>query len=239
MLFNLWEQKNIQKSKHDKTFNTEAMLPISEIKNNVIINKDWWLRAVLKVGWLNLDLKNFEEQEIILQQYKRFLNGLSFPIQLLIRSTYLDLSNYLSYMNKKVKKIDHKALKEQWDAYVKFLENIDLQQWLIFIKEFYIIVPYYMSEQDNKEIKKPRRSKIMAILNAKDSVESIITRYRSFVKWWTQLQTRSNLIIEGLGQINIPVERLTTTQIINLLFRFYNPTLHSAQADVPEDTVIL
>jgi len=235
MVFKIWEQKNIQKSRHDKAFDTENMLPISEIKWDTIINKDGWLRAVLKVSGLNLDLKNFEEQEVILQQYKRFLNGLSFPVQLLIRSTYLDLSNYLSYMNRKVNKIENKALKQQWEGYIKFLQWIDLQQWLIYVKEFYIVIPYYLSEQDNKELKKPWRSKIMSVLNSKDSVENIVSRYRSFIKWGSQLQTRCSLIIEWLSWINIPVERLNTTQIISLLFRFYNPTLHSSQAEPDDD----
>jgi hypothetical protein len=50
------------------------MLPISEIKNDTIILKDGGIRAILKVDGVNLDLKNFEEQEILLEQYKRFLN---------------------------------------------------------------------------------------------------------------------------------------------------------------------
>jgi hypothetical protein len=40
MLFNLGEQKKIQNQKTDKNFNTEAMLPISEIKSDTIILKD-------------------------------------------------------------------------------------------------------------------------------------------------------------------------------------------------------
>ena len=106
MLFNLGEQKKIQNQKTDKNFNTEAMLPISEIKNDTIILKDGGLRAILKVTGLNLDLKNYDEQQVILEQYKRFLNGLGFPIQILIRNTYLDLSNYISYVQKNVKRIE-------------------------------------------------------------------------------------------------------------------------------------
>jgi len=210
------------------------MLPISEIKNNTIILKDWWLRAILKVTGLNLDLKNFEEQEIILQQYKRFLNGLNFPIQLLIRNTYLDLSNYLNYTRDNLKQIDNNTLKQQGEEYLKFLGNIDLQQWLIYVKEFYIVVPFYEGEQDKKQINKPRWGKIMSVLNAKDNIENVIARYRDFLKGESQLQTRCNLISEWLNGIGIPTERLTTSQTINLIFRFYNPLIHSSQAELSE-----
>ena len=80
---------------HDKVFNTETMLPISEIKNDTIILKDSGIRAILKVTGLNLDLKNFDEQQIVLEQYKRFLNGLDFPMQILIRNTYLETRSHL------------------------------------------------------------------------------------------------------------------------------------------------
>ncbi|MBO4203709.1 hypothetical protein J5893_02655 [bacterium] len=71
------------------------MLPISEIRDGTIILKDGGLRGILKVEGLNLDLKNADEQAVVLEQYKRFLNGLDFPIQILVRNTYLDLTDYL------------------------------------------------------------------------------------------------------------------------------------------------
>jgi len=108
------EKSKVKKSKSDNLFNTETMLPVSEIKNGIIILKDWWMRSVLKVEWLNLDLKNYEEQQVILEQYKRFLNWLSFPIQILIRNTYLDLTEYLWYLKNNLKEIDNPALKNQW-----------------------------------------------------------------------------------------------------------------------------
>jgi len=230
MLFNLGEQTKIQNQKTDKNFNTEAMLPISEIKNDTVILKDGWLRAILKVTGLNLDLKNYDEQQVILEQYKRFLNGLWFPIQILIRNTYLDLSNYISYVQKNVKRIEQWNLKNQWEQYLEFLDDIDSQQGLIYVKEFYIVVPYYTDEDDTSHINESRWKKLLNVLDSKDSVEKIVSRYRNFVKGNKNLETRINLIADGLGWMGIPVERLGVAKIINLLFRHYNPTSHSSQA---------
>jgi len=230
MLFNLWEKNKIQKSNNDTVFNTENMLAISEIKNDTMILKDGWLRAILKVSWLNLDLRNFDEQQIVIEQYKRFLNWLDFPIQILVRSTYLDLSDYLNYIKVNIDNIENTTLQKQWGQYLKFLQDIDGQQWLIYTKEFYIIVPYYISEDDNKEIKKSRWSKLLNVLNAKDDVEKIVARYRGFIKWKSSLETRCNLIIDGLGSMWVSVEKISTWDIISLLFRQYNPLLHSSEA---------
>jgi hypothetical protein len=57
-----------------------------------------------------------------------------------------------------------------------------MKQGLIYVKEFYVVIPYYENEADSDQVKKPRWSKFMDTLNSKDDVESIISRYRSFVK---------------------------------------------------------
>ncbi len=122
-----FDKSKVKKWKADNLFNTETMLPISEVKNGIVILKDWWMRSIIKVEWLNLDLKNYDEQQVIIEQYKRFLNWLAFPIQILIRNTYLDLTEYLWYLRKNLKEIENPALKKQWNSYVAFLEWIDNQ----------------------------------------------------------------------------------------------------------------
>lgn len=225
-----FDKSKIKKGKTDNTFNTETMLPISEVKNGIIILKDWGLRSVIKVEWLNLDLKNYDEQQVILEQYKRFLNWLSFPIQILIRNTYLDLTDYLSYLKKNLKEIDNPALKKQWDSYVTFLEGIDNQQWLIYVKEFYIIIPYYWDERDAEQVNRSRWDKILNILNAKEDVEVIVERYRTFIKCEQNIQTRENVLIAWLNDLWMSAERLDTAGVVSLLFRMYNPLLDSSQA---------
>lgn len=224
------EKSKVKKNKADNLFNTETMLPISEIKNWIVILKDWWLRSIIKVEWLNLDLKNFDEQQVILEQYKRFLNWLAFPIQILIRNTYLDLTEYLSYLKRNLKWIDNPALKKQWNNYVTFLEGIDNQQWLIYVKEFYIVIPYYWDERDAEQVNRSRWDKFLNILNAKDDVEMIVERYRTFIKYEQNIQTRENVLIAGLNDLWMSAERLDTASVVSLLFRMYNPLLDSSQA---------
>lgn len=230
MQFNFLDKNKIQKPKHENLFNTETMLPISEIRNDTIIMKDGGLRAILKINGVNLDLKNADEQQIVLEQYKKFLNGLEFPMQILVRNTFLDLSNYLGYIRGNIDTIENPVLKGQGEAYYRFLQNIDMQQGLIYNKEFYVIVPYYESEQDKSQIQRSRFGKLLDVLNAKDSIEKIVTRYRQFLKGRNSLETRVNLIIDGLNGMGISAEKIPTSDIISLLFRCYNPLIHSSQA---------
>lgn len=230
MLFNRKEAERIQKGKMESQFNTEKMLPISEIKDGYLILKDGGFRAVLKVNGLNLDLKNFEEIQVILEQYKRFLNSLEFPVQFLVRNTFLDLREYLSYVAKNIEKIDQPAIKQQGESYYRFLEDINMRQGLVFIKEFYLVIPFYESVKDSDAVKKTWWEKFMNALNTKDDVEAIVARYRGFVKGQKQLDTRVALIIDGLNSLGIKAEQLNTREVISLLFSMYNPLLDSTQA---------
>lgn len=230
MFFNTPEHQNIQKGKQEAQFNTETMLPISEIKDGYAILKDGGIRAILRAEGINLDLKNFDEIQTILEQYKRFLNGLEFPLQFLVRNTYLDLREYLNYVQSNITKLDPGALKEQGKQYASFLEDINLRQGLIYIKEFYIVIPYYSGEADTEQVKKARRSRFMDTLNSKDDVETIVSRYRNFLKGQKMLNTRVNLIQEGLGSLGIKTELLNTKELISLLFSMYNPLLDSTQS---------
>ena len=232
MFLNLWDKPKIQKLKHENLFNTETMLPISEIRNDTIIMKDGGLRAILRINGINLDLKNGDEQQIVLEQYKKFLNWLEYPIQILIRNTFLDLSNYLTYIDTNIQDIENPVLKSQGEAYYRFLQNIDMQQGLIYNKEFYVVVPYYEGEQDKGQIQRTRWGKLLDVLNAKDTVEKVVARYRVFLKGRNSLDTRVNLIIDGLNGMGIGAEKIPTSDIISLMFRCYNPLLHSSQAPI-------
>lgn len=225
-----FDKSKVKKTQSDSMFNTETMLPISEIKNGIIILKDGGLRSIIKVEWLNLDLKNYDEQQIVLEQYKRFLNWLSFPIQILVRNTYLDLTEYISYLRKNLKEIENPALQNQGQSYLSFLQWIDDQQWLIFVKEFYIVIPLYQNEKDAEQVNKSWRDKLLNVLNAKDDVEMIVERYRNFIKGEQNIQTRESVLIGGLNDLGIQAERLDTASVISLLFRMYNPLLDSSQA---------
>lgn len=227
------EKEKIQNNKkNDNIFNTETMLNFSEIRWNTIIMKDWWIRWIIKVYWLNLDLRNYEEQLIVIEQYKRFLNWLSFPIQIVVRSTFLDLTDYVELMRKKVSQLDNQVLKNQWDNYVKYMDEINSQRGLIYTQEFYITVSYFPLENDTSIVRSPWRKKFLDALDTNDSPDKIVWRYRDFVKNRKHLDTRCNIIIEWLKWLGISCERIELNDIIPLLFKIYNPLSHKEQSSL-------
>ncbi len=224
------ENKKVKKNKPNNVYNTETMSPISEIRGDTVILKDGGLRSILRVTGLNIDLKNYDEQQQTVEQYKRFLNGLDFPIQILVRNNYLELSDYISYMQSNVNVVAHPSLKSQWEAYINFLTNINSQQGLIFVKEFYIIIPYYALEEDTKNVRKSWIKKFTDALSRQETPEKIVERYRWFLRNDKFLDTRSSVVIEWLRGVGMFAEKLTLSEIIALLFKEYNPDAHKDQA---------
>lgn len=225
------EAKKIKKSKQNENqFNTENLLDISEIRNNVVILKDWWLRSIIKVFWLNLDLRNYDEQQVVIEQYKRFINWLDFSIQILARSTYLDLTDYISFIEEKIDGIENDVLKRQGKEYYNYLEKINSNQWLIYTKEFYVIIPYYHGANDTQEISKPWWKKLMDVLDSKENPEKVVSRYRNFVKNKKHLDVRTNIVEEWLKWIWLFCEKLDINEIVSLLFKVNNPNSHKEQS---------
>lgn len=225
------EKSKIQQWKENNVFNTETMLPISEIKWNTLIMKDGSIRAIVKLTWVNIDLRNYEEQEAIVEQYKKFINWLWFPIQILVRNDYLELSDYINYMRWNIDALDTWLLKEQWEWYIDFLDDINKQQGLLFIKHFYIVIPYYPAEKDEDGIKKPRWQKFLDAMSAVDTPEKVVERYRIFLKNQKYLDTRVAVISDSLKWLWVEAQRLSLTDIISLLFSCYNPDAHKTQAE--------
>ena len=113
----------------------------------------------------------------------------------------------------------------------RFLDKISAQQWLIFVKEFYIIVPYYSSSNDNSMIKNPRRQKLLMVLETQEWADKIVAKYRGFIKQRKFLDVRTSVIMEWLRGIGLTTERIGMSSIVSLLFSSYNPAVHVSQAE--------
>lgn len=226
-----FDKSKFQNNNIPKIANTESLLKFSEIRNDTLIMNDGSLRAVVKATGLNLDLRSPDEQAMAINSYKRFLNGLDFPIQIIVHNTYLDLTDYINYLKDQVKTLSNNTLAEYGKQYYRFLEDINLQEGLIYTKEFYVVIPYATTEKDFAQIRKPRRQKFLDALDASNSAEKIMARYRQFTINNKFLDTRVALIIEGLRSVWVGCEQLTWDDTIKLLFKIYNPNLHKSQAN--------
>lgn len=103
-------------------------------------------RGTLKVDCINFSLLSEPEQDGIIEGFKAFLNGLSFPIQILVRNLPYDLEGYL----RAVESIKG-TMAETAQDHAQFVRQLSLHRSLI-QRQYYIIVPIdYQKINDSTE----------------------------------------------------------------------------------------
>lgn len=92
-------------------------------------------RGFLKVGAINFSLLSEDEQEGVIEGFKGFLNGISYPIQILIRNRPHNLDQYLQSMDSV-----RGTLAPITRDHAKFVRALASRRALV-KREFYVIVP--------------------------------------------------------------------------------------------------
>lgn len=220
--------KNEQSIKKKKSIpNSQAHVPIAEIKNDSVVMKDGTLRAVLMVSSVNFGLLNEEEQQAIISSYVSFLNSLDHPLQICIQSRQLNIRPYMETLQTRREQIENELLKAQISDYISFInETVTLRN--ITSKQFYVVIPY--DPMTNK--KKSFWSRLSDALNP---INLIRLKEETFKKRKGELDARVRLIEAGLSGMNLDVIRLDTQALIELYYSTYNPDIAQNQPLAPVD----
>lgn len=199
--------------KHTKK-STQAYLDIAAIKDGVVVLKNGGLRAVLLASSLNFALKSPQEQEDIVLRYQGFLNSLNFPLQIIMQSRKLDLTDYLVRLRQRSEQETNEQIRAQTSSYVEFMERL-ISVANIMDKRFYVVVSF-----DPVGLKS--RGFFDKLFNPTKQVTLTMTD-KEFADYTVELNERINLIASGLGGFGVKSAQLTTQQLIELFYATYNP----------------
>ena len=179
----------------------QEFMVFNDIKDCVINLGQHQYRAVLKCNSINYSLKTDSEQMIIEATYQRFLNSLPHPISIFIQTKIMDNSkmekSLLEDINKTIKEFP--ILEEYGTQFYSDMRNIYTEIGNNKEKNKYIIVPY----ND-------------AIALTESSEEE---KYEIALK---ELQTRCQIIKDGLQSIGITATILRTKDLIDLIYTTYH-----------------
>jgi len=196
----------------------QRFLPIAEIKQDTVVLKNGGIRAILAVSSMNFSLKSEEEQQAIMLSYQQFLNAITFPVQILIRSTKLNVDAYLADLTKRAAHQKNPLLKEQTVDYARFIERL-IEVSDIMQKRFFVIVP--MDPPGMARLSFFQR--YLGWLNPSDSREKAMARKRQFDEMSALLRDRMNIVQTGLSGVGLASERLATGDLIELFYQVFNP----------------
>lgn len=199
-----------------KSAPTQSFVPIKEVKDGIIVEKDGGMRAILLASSLNFSLKSADEKNAILLQFQDFLNSLDFSVQIVVQSRKLDIRPYLALLEAQEKLQVNSLMKMQTREYIEFVRSFT-ESTNIMTKNFFIVVSYtpaVMTSGKSKGLSSFISSKPKDKAQAKES---------SFEEARSQLEERLSVVEQGLVRTGIRIARLGTDEVIELFYKAFNP----------------
>ena len=199
---------------------TQNSLELSEIRDGLVIMKDGSFRAVVACKSINFDLMSSREREGIEYSYQNFLNSLNHPVQILVRSQRVDIGPYIDKLVELRRNQDNMLLNVLMDDYIGFIDVLS-QEANIMDKSFFIVIPYFPAGDlsNLKDQAKGFFGRVFAKPN--NTVKKIDTA--DYQKAKDEIKNRVDGVTSGLFQMGIQSVQLTTKELGELYYNFYNP----------------
>ncbi len=221
-------QGTVHTRKQPASASTQRFLPIAEIRNDTVLLKNGGLRAVLLVEAVNFNLKSEVEQQGIIAGYGSFLNTITFPLQVIIRSMRTNIDEYINSLQVIGEKQQNELLKSQTNSYIAFIQRL-LDVADIMQKRFYVVVPF-----DHVATKKTLVGQFLDWISPDDSSGKASERIRGFPQASKALTERVELVAAGLNNIGLHCKRLNTRELLSMYYEIYNPKTSQHQK-IPAD----
>ncbi len=204
--------------------NTQDLVAVEQIKDGVVVLKNGSLRQIIMVGGINFSLKSEQEQNLLTRAYQDFLNGLNFPIQIVIHSRKINIERYLGTLEERKAQEISGLLQDQITEYQSFIRQF-VSENAIMEKTFFVVATFYPTNISNL----PGSAKILGFLpflkkkDAAPAPSATATDQVLLKENLTQLSQRVNQVIDGLQAIGLTALALNDEQLVELFYNFYNP----------------
>jgi len=184
---------------------TQTFIEIEDIKDDVLLLKDFSAAIVIEVGAVNFWLLSAEEQTSTIYAYASLINSLSFPTQILILSKKMDISSYLEYLESKMKLKKDELMKQRLGSYKEFIKSI-VKKNSVLEKKFYFVVPFSPLE--------------MGVTSVTSSLkkEYVIARAK------TALYPKRDHLLRLLAKIGLRATVMQKQELTALFYNLYNPS---------------
>jgi len=199
---------------------TQSTLQLSEVRDGMVIMVDGSFRAVIACKSINFDLMSDKEREGIEYSYQNFLNSLTFPVQILVRSQRVDIGPYIEKLVATRRSQDNMLLGVLMDDYIGFIDAL-AQDANIMEKSFYIVVPYFPLGDAANIVDQSKGFFGKLFARPTNGVTKIDTA--AYQKAKDEIKNRIDVVVSGMFQIGVHSVQLNTKALGELYYNFYNP----------------
>lgn len=205
--------------KKERTASSQDHLDIEDVRDDIVILKNGAATAILQATAVNFDLLSEAEQDSMIFAYASLLNSLSFPIQVLVRTKRMDVSNYLYRIGEAKARATNPAIASQIQQYEQFITDL-VSKNQVLDKRFYVSIPYIGID----------------LAQVKAGLSNIFGRRVPNLNKWSILEkAKVNLepkiehLAKQFSRIGIKTVRLNTEELVELLYDLYNPEVAREQ----------
>lgn len=185
---------------------TQHFIEIEDIRDDVLLMKDFSASVVIEVGAVNFWLLAAEEQNSIIYSYAGLLNSLSFPVQILILSNKMDISSYIEYLNNKITKQQNDLIKQRLTSYSNFIRTI-VKKNTVLEKRFFFVIPF-----------SPLELGVSGANTGSLNKEYVISRAK------TSLYPKRDHLIRLLSKTGLRASAMQKQELTELFYNLYNPS---------------
>ncbi|NTU46919.1 hypothetical protein HGA88_04815 [Candidatus Roizmanbacteria bacterium] len=201
----------IQKPTSPIKASTQSFIEVEDIRDDILLLKDFAAASVIEVGAVNFWLLSQEEQVSMIYSYSSLLNSLSFPVQILILSRKMDVSSYLEYLNGKIALQRVQLIKNRLVSYQEFIKNI-VKKNTVLEKRFFFVVPFT-----------PLELGISGVNTGSLNKEYVINRAK------VSLYPKRDHLLRLLSKVGLRATVLQKQELTELFYNLYNPSATGRQ----------
>ena len=194
-----------------KRASTQSFIAIEEVRDDIILMKDYSAVTVIEVGAVNFWLLSAEDQMAMIYSYGSLLNSLSFPAQVVIISKMMNISSYIDYLNSKIKEQKHEIIRSRLEDYKDFIKMI-VKRNIVMEKRFFFVVPF-----------NPLEMGIGGANAKKYGKEYIYNRAK------TSLYPKRDHLLRLLAKVGLKPSILQQQELTELFYNIYNPSATGKQ----------
>ena len=186
---------------------TQKFTEIEYIIDNVVLLSYGNACLVIEVTATNFPLLSEEEKVAKIYSYAAFLNSLSFPIQILIRSKKIDIASYLKLLSTEATKTQNQILASKIKLYRDFVESL-VKINSVLDKKFYIVIPY---------------SHLEGVVKTAGSIKGESGQKQAhFESVKSALRLKEASLLMQLSRINLHAKTLNKDELTKLFYSIYN-----------------
>lgn len=205
---------------------TQDHLDIEDIKDDLVVLKNGEVAAVIATTAVNFALLSEMEQDALIGAFSMLLNSISYPIQIVIRSKRIDISNYLTKVVKVEQGLTEPLLKKQAQAYRKFIQEL-IKVNDVLDKRFYVVVPSGNAQVYQELGSSPFDwvGKLFGVHSKRIQVDVDQAMKRAK----PDLLPKIEHLMAEFNRLGIKSRMLNTQELVQLYFETYNPGTAQSQ----------